>query len=230
MIKTEKLTGRIRNRPLKDYAGQRFGRLIALELVERRESGSPIWRFVCDCGKTKEAVVKNVAGGHVQSCGCLAREKLVARNTTHGFSHKHQSTYRSWKDMRGRCYNENDSDFSDYGGRGITVCERWSEFAEFIADMGPRPKGKTLDRIDVNGNYEPENCRWADAKTQANNKRSNHLIEYHGETRTLMQWCDKFAIDPAKVRYRIKAGWAIDRIFQQEDGRLNGKNASHRHS
>lgn len=229
MIKTEKFPGRIRNRPLKDYTGQRFARLVALSFVERRNSGGSIWRFLCDCGTEKDISAKMVVSGHTSSCGCVAKEKLVDRNKKHGLSKSYKSTYRSWKDMRSRCGNVNDFDYADYGGRGIRVCEQWEDFAVFFRDMGARPNGKTLDRIDVNGNYRPENCRWADAKTQANNKRNNRLVEYQGQTRTLAQWCENFGIEQSKVKYRINAGWSLEDAFKLEDGRINGKNARHRY-
>lgn len=219
MIITEKIPSRKRNRPLKDYAGQKFGKLTALSLVERTADNNHLWRFLCDCGNQKDARIKNVKSGHTTSCGCAFRAMLVERNTTHGMSRRLSQTYRSWKDMRSRCMNVCDSDYADYGGRGIRVCDQWADFAVFVADVGERPKGKTLDRIDVNGNYEPGNCRWATAKQQANNKRSNHVIEFNGETKTLAQWCEKFAVEPSKVRYRIKAGWPLELVFSQEDGR-----------
>lgn len=228
MLTTRKMAGRKRNRGLKDYSGQRFGRLTALALVERRDDNDHIWRFACECGNTKDARIKSVRSGHTTSCGCAFRDMMIERNTTHGMSRQLASTYRSWKDMRSRCLNQNDFDYADYGGRGIAVCERWKDFAAFVADMGKRPGGRTLDRINVNGDYEPGNCRWADPKMQANNKRSNHVIEYRGETKTLSQWCDVFGIEPSKVRYRIKAGWPMGRVFSPEDGRLDGKNAHHR--
>lgn len=221
-LQTEKLEGRIRNRPLKDYAGERFGNLVALRLVERDADRNHKWLFRCDCGNEKVSRIRNVTGGRTTSCGCVFRAQMIQRNTTHGLSRQHQREYRSWKDMRGRCNTPTDSDYADYGGRGIRVCERWSDFAVFLSDMGERPDGHTIDRIDVNGDYEPGNCRWAPAKVQANNKRSNHLIQMRGETRTLQQWCEEFGIDPSKVRYRLKQGWALDRAFSNEDFRKCG--------
>jgi hypothetical protein len=121
--------------------------------------------------------------------------------------------------MRGRCLCATDSDFASYGGRGIAVADEWADFAAFIRDMGPRPSGYSLDRIDVNGPYAAENCRWADDATQARNKRSNHLITYQGQTKTLQEWCDLLGLEPSRVRYRLKSGWAPDEAFSLEDGR-----------
>ncbi|MBA4220176.1 MAG: hypothetical protein C0458_05540 [Methylobacterium sp.] len=121
--------------------------------------------------------------------------------------------------MRARCSNPNDTDYADYGGRGIAVCSRWDDFAAFYADMGNRPDGHTIDRIENGGNYEPSNCRWAEAKTQANNKRSNRIITIGGDSKTLQAWCDQFGIEPSKVRYRLSRGWAPEAAFSPEDHR-----------
>lgn len=147
----------------------------------------------------------------------LRRPDLAARNTTHGLSRVYPRTYRSWKDMRARCNNPHDADYAGYGGRGIAVCERWSDFAVFFADMGDRPAGRTLDRVDVDGPYSPENCRWADHSTQANNKRSNRLIEMGGVVKTLQQWCHQFGLEHSKVRYRLSRGMSPDVAFSARD-------------
>lgn len=102
---------------------------------------------------------------------------------------------------------------------GISVCAKWDDFAAFLADMGKRPEGHTIDRIDVNGNYEPGNCRWAPAKVQANNKRTSRFITIHGETRTLQEWCEFYGMDHSKVGYRLKQGWPPEKAFSQEDFR-----------
>lgn len=218
MIKTEKMPGRTRNRPLKDYAGTRRGRLLVLSLVRRDAAdNNHKWLCRCDCGTEKAMGIKSIMAGKTQSCGCILREVTIARNKTHGKSGV--PGYRSWKDMRSRCYNIKDSDYPGYGGRGITVCERWSSFELFFEDMGERPEGMTIDRIDVNGNYEKANCRWATDKTQANNKRSNHVVEWNGVAKNLQHWCDEFGINPSKARYRLKQGWAPDKVFSKEDYR-----------
>lgn len=216
-----KPSDRKRNRPLKNYAGDRFGRLTAVRMVERdvSKAGNHLWLFRCDCGNEKQTRIRYVTSGHTTSCGCAFRELMVERNTTHGLSRKQPYEYRSWKDMRGRCLNPNDSDFKDYGGRGITVCERWNDFAAFFEDMGPRQHGETIDRIDVNGNYEPGNCRWAPAGIQSRNKRNNHRLTINGETLTLAEWCRHFGIEPSKVRYRLKQGFPVEEAFSSEDHR-----------
>ena len=121
--------------------------------------------------------------------------------------------------MRARCRNPNDTSFRDYGGRGIRVCDRWEDFASFFEDMGERPEGMTIDRIDVNGHYEPGNCRWADDITQANNKRSNVRITRDGVSKTLQEWADATGIKRETIRWRLRQGWPIDRVFSHDDFR-----------
>ncbi|MFA6790412.1 MAG: hypothetical protein WCR65_02440 [Parcubacteria group bacterium] len=122
-------------------------------------------------------------------------------------------TYRTWHHMRERCYKKNCKKFDYYGGRGISVCKCWDKFENFYKDMGEKPKGMTLDRIDNNGNYCKENCRWATYKEQANNKSNNRIIKYNGEKKTLSQFADDFGIKQNTLLYRIKRGWNIKRAL-----------------
>lgn len=205
LIKTEKPAGRIRNRPIKDYTGKTFHRLTAVRLIER----DPIWNahkwlFKCDCGNQTVVSIKSVRRGNTKSCGCLHAEGLRRRNTTHGLSDRPE--YKVWKDMRSRCCNPRNKEYPNYGGRGITTCRRWNSFACFYDDMGSSPPETTIDRRDVNGNYEPENCWWAPADAQANNKRTTVRFTIGGETKSLAQWSRQFGIGRAKVAYRLKIG------------------------
>lgn len=138
-----------------------------------------------------------------------ARAALSARAKKHGMHGT--PTYRSWISMRQRCQNQRLRQYADYGGRGIRVCERWQVFENFYADMGERPEGCTLDRIDGNGNYEPGNCRWAPPKTQSRNWRNaNHRITYAGETLTLAEWSERVGIEHHTLQYRLRQGWTAE--------------------
>lgn len=126
----------------------------------------------------------------------------------------HTPEYRAWNNMHDRCYNPESQCFKYYGGRGITVSARWSEFEAFFADMGPKPNRKySLDRINVNGNYVPDNCRWANSTTQQNNRRCNIVIEYKGKTKTLAEWCKVLGVNSASAWHRLKNGKPLDIVF-----------------
>jgi hypothetical protein len=122
--------------------------------------------------------------------------------------------YRSWAAMRGRCNNPSNQDYASYGGRGISVCDRWNDFSNFLADLGPCPDGFSLDRIDVNGDYLPGNCRWANAKTQARNKRTTRWIVINGQTKSLAEWSEISGTDYRAIQKRIRRGWSqSDAVF-----------------
>lgn len=193
--------------------GQKIGRLLVLDDMGNNKRGSSLWKCKCDCGNEYIGIGTLLTTGHTQSCGCLHKEGLSMRATTHGHTKGSQKskTYRSWRDMKRRCTDKKDSHYHLYGGRGIVVCERWlRSFELFLDDMGECPDGLSLDRIDNNGNYEPGNCRWADYETQCNNKRTNRLLEYNGLILTMKQWAIRIGIHYDALRARLDRGWPID--------------------
>lgn len=210
-----------------NLVGQKFGRLTVVSRGENTVQGVAQWNCICECGGTAFARTASLRNGNTQSCGCLHRE-TSARNarkslTTHGM--RHTAEYRIWRGVKDRCLNPNIKDFPNYGGRGITLCDAWNNsFEEFFNDMGPRPSpAHSIDRIDNNGPYSPQNCRWAVAEVQHSNTRANRHISFQGETKTLTQWARITGIAKDTLHYRLKAGWSIERALTEPIRHLSQK-------
>ncbi len=192
----------------KDFTGLKIGRLTVVGFagVQIRNSRSRrYWLCSCECGNTVEVEASNLISRPTQSCGCLRNELVALVNLKHGEAMRTKEN-RAWYGMKARCYNPNETKYPQYGGRGIIVCERWlNSYEDFLLDMGRAPsKGHTLDRIDVNGNYEPSNCRWATLKVQGNNKTTNVFLTFDGQTKTISQWADIIGYDYKALHYQLK--------------------------
>lgn len=201
--------------PTRDIAGERFGRLVAVRCIGSRQVGGQkkrYWLCVCDCGVERELPQGSLTCGTTMSCGCLLRDTI----TKHG-AYK-TKVYGVWHAMLDRCRCSTNESFRDYGGRGITVCDRWLDFQSFLADMGDRPEGGTLERIDVNGHYCPENCRWATQREQGNNRRNNLRLTANGRTQTLAEWAAELGVPKSSIRYRLARGASVeDALFKPRD-------------
>ena len=200
-----------------DMIGERFGRWSVVAFHGKRGS-QPYWDCVCDCGAQKPVNQYMLRSGGSKSCGCLSREVTGRRSLTHGHSAcgKVSTEYSAWQAMMARCSNPNNSDWPNYGERGITVCERWHKFENFLADVGERPKGMTVDRRDVNGHYSPDNFRWISNPDQQRNKQFNHYLEVFGKRLLLVEWEAICGISRYVLYGRVKMGWDAARIVFQE--------------
>lgn len=189
-----------------DITNQKFGRLLVVSRASNTSRNAVTWNCLCDCGREKIVAGRHLRSGVTVSCGCFAAESTKIRSTTHGMTGTR--THKIWAGMKQRCGNPKSPEFYLYGGRGISVCDRWkNSFETFLADMGEAPQGKSIDRIDVDRGYSPENCRWANDFQQANNTRRNRLITANGETMTHTQWSVALGGNPNLVYLRIRAGW-----------------------
>ena len=199
------MAGKLRN----DLTGFKTEYLTVLCRSSDRGNGQkPVVKWICECvcGNIIAVNSNSLLCGHTVSCGCKKRK--------HGFANK-ERLYQTWKNMRRRCFDPTNNRWSHYGGRGITICPEWNDYAVFRtwAMANGYTDELTIDRIDVNGNYYPENCRWVDAKTQANNVSRNHLIDIDGQKMTMAELADSLGLSYSALQHRIDRGWDINKII-----------------
>lgn len=192
-------------RVAKDLTGMKFGRLTVIGRCGQTSSGNAKWECECECGNSTVSQSFHLRSGQTQSCGCLQRELTSKRAVRHGMSRT--PTWNSWDAMVARCYRKTHGAYEKYGGRGITVCERWLRFENFYADMGDRPPGKTLDRINSNGNYESDNCRWATYVEQSLNRGDFNVSVTTDEVRlTVKEYAKVSGLHIQTIYKQIKKG------------------------
>ena len=183
-----------------EYCGQVFG------ISGRARCKRSMWLCKCSCGNQRK--LRKTALFRQKNCGCENK-----RNTKHGGSRT--ITYNTWSSMIARCYSPKNISFGNYGRKGVTVCERWrNSFPDFLADMGPRPKGMTIDRFpNKDGNYEPSNCRWVTNKEQGRNRSTNRILEFRGESLCCVEWAERFGLTPTIINQRLKRGWSVEKTL-----------------
>jgi len=205
-----------RIKTIKNLIGVKFGSLTVVALLKKEDDDKHTkWLCSCDCGNYVELGYYSIINQTRISCGCT-KKKNIKRD---------MPEYNAWCGMKARCFNKNHPRYDRYGGRGITVCERWkNSFDNFLEDMGAKPdKSYSLDRIDVNGDYCKENCRWANDKTQANNTTKNIYIEYKGKLKTVSEWAEIYGISAKTITWRYNAGWELDDVFNAQKYRRKEK-------
>lgn len=189
-----------------DIIGKVFNRLTVIKIMWMHKK--EVYLVRCECGKEKEALAHNLRYGITKSCD---RCKKVAREGRHGMTTS--KTYAIWSSMLGRCRNKRDAGYHRYGGRGITVCDRWLDFKNFLEDMGEKPDGMSIDRKDNNKGYCKENCRWATQKEQCRNTRRNVMLTYNGETKCLAEWSEETGISRGILKRRINQGFDAEDVL-----------------
>lgn len=205
---------------LRDLTGQRFGRLTVLcrddDHIQENGRHRIMWKCLCDCGNEVIVFGENLKKGASRSCGCLQKEEASERHSTH-----HQTDtklYGIWCAMKARCYNKNTKYYYRYGGRGICICDEWKNSFEAFHDwavLAGYKQGLSIDRINNNAGYSPENCRWADAKTQANNRCNNRILTHQGETKTLTEWAVASHVNPKTLFSRAYSGYSDAEILSE---------------
>lgn len=206
------------NIPHKSYIGKKFGRLTVLALCPELKK-APYWKEYCvvrcDCGRLKIVFLDSILSNKTTSCGCYAKERASLVNTKHGYTITRPRLYRIWENMRSRCNYTRNSSYKNYGGRGIKVYEQWSNYELFRswALANGYKDTLTLDRIDVNGDYCPKNCRWITIRQQQRNKSTNHLLTLGGKTQCVVDWCEELNLNPNTLHKRLRMGWSVEKAL-----------------
>lgn len=204
-----------------DLTGNVYGKLTVISYSKKDKHGVSYWLCRCECGVEKVCNSMTMKAGRTVSCGCvgkinrdIGRAKLITKRTTHGKSGTRE--HHIWQNMIYRCENENCRQFKNYGERGIKVCDEWRwSFEAFLEDMGELPTQEhSIDRIDNDGNYEPENCQWSTKREQSNNRRNNRILEYNGQSLTMQQWADKIGMNKITIHARLSAGWSVAKAIE----------------
>ena len=205
----------------KDLTGLKFGRLTVIKLDHKKQRNDKrgtrcYWLCECDCGNITTVLTEALKSGHTKSCGCLGKEKRLEANKTHNLTNNR--IYSIWHGIKARCFNNNEKAYKNYGERGITLCEEWKNnfmtFYNWSINNGYQDN-LTIDRINVNGNYEPNNCRWVNQKQQSRNMRKNHNITYKGETHCLAEWAEILDINYSTLTERVRKNWSVEDIFKK---------------
>ena len=202
-----------------DVVGKTFGELSALKEIDAR-AGQRVFQCLCECGKVTEVLMKRLRSGRTRSCGCLSLRKLSQRAVHGMWKHK---LYSTWSSARGRCHNERHKNYKGYGGRGIELCSGWREtpeaFIEWIENnLGEKPEGYSLDRINNEGNYEPGNLRWASTAEQNNNTRKNKMISHEGKELQLKEWAEEKQLSMTCLYNRLHRGWTTKETLDTPKG------------
>lgn len=200
-----------------DLTGKKYGRLTVLNREPNKKTHTDMWKCQCDCGNFIITRASSLKRGTTQSCGCLQKEVLSKMSSKHNMTHTR--LYSIWRGMKARCYSKNMKEFEIYGGRGIKVCNEWLDkengFMNFYtwATANGYKDNLTLDRINNDGNYEPNNCRWLTMKEQAYNRRNNHYITYNNKTHTITDWGRYYNINTGTIYSRLQSGWSIEKAL-----------------
>lgn len=207
-----------RRKPFRDFTGERIGRLTVIGEGPLDKWKNKQWACLCDCGKEKIIASSSIRSGATKSCGCLNSDSARERATKHGL--RLHPLYTTWKGMRQRCNDSRSSSYALYGGRGITVCERWKSFASFLEDMGEKPSpDHTIERKNNNLGYSKDNCMWAASEIQANNKRNNRIFTLGDKAMTLAQWAREIGVPRRTLALRMdKLGWTPERALTTKSG------------